>query len=167
MQKKSEKKKSEKKLPKLGLQSGHNGKPGRYYVRLNGRRTYLGYENGTGETPSEVMQRYLEAVLQWQKNGCTPPPTLVKPGISVEELAIRYLGWVETRGYSKDYIGHIKIAMQFLIDQCGHLSTSDFTRHTLEHISFCSGQVFVHLLSLVLSFVFFSWRNCYAKGFFR
>ena len=132
MARKSEKGKSDKKLPKLGLQSGHNGKPGRYYVRLNGRRTYLGYEDGTGETPSAVTQRYLEAVLQWQKNGCKPLPTHVKTGISVEELAIKYLGYVETRGYSKDYVGHIRIAMQFLIDQCGNLSTADFTRHTLK-----------------------------------
>jgi hypothetical protein len=44
------------------------------------------------------------------------------------------LGWIESRGYSKDYIGHIKIAMQFLIDRCGHLSTADFTRHTLKSL---------------------------------
>ena len=132
MQRKSEQRKSEKKLPKLGLQPGHNGKPGRYYVRLNGQRTYLGHENGTGEIPSEVTQHYLETVLQWQKNGGKTIPTRIKTGVPVTDLATRYLGWVESRGYSKDYIGHIKIAMQFLIDRCGHLSTADFTRHTLK-----------------------------------
>jgi hypothetical protein len=134
MQKKSTKRKSEKKYPNLCLQLGHKGKPGRYYVRLNGRRTYLGYEDGTGKEPSEVKQRHLEAVLQWQKNGCKPHPTHVKTGISVEELATKYLGWVESRGYSKDYVVHIRIALQFLIDQCGHLSTADFTRHTLKSL---------------------------------
>jgi hypothetical protein len=88
MQRKSEKKKSEKNLPNLCLQTGFKGKPGRYYVRLNGKRTYLGYENGIGEIPSEVTQRYLETILQWQKNGCKLIPTHVKSGISVEELAI-------------------------------------------------------------------------------
>jgi hypothetical protein len=134
MQKRTEKGKSEKSLPKLCLQSGHGEKPGRYYVRLNGQRTYLGYTDGTGETPGGVTQRYLETVLQWQKNGCKPTPTHVKTGIPVKDLAIKYLGWAESAGYSRDYVGHIRIAMQFLIDQCGHLSTAEFTRHTLKSL---------------------------------
>jgi hypothetical protein len=133
MQKKSEKRKSEKKLPKLGIQSGHGGKPGRYYVRLNGQRTYLGYENGTGKTPSEVTQSYLEAILKWQKNGCKPIPTHSKSSVSVETIAAKYLGWVESR-YSKSHTEHCRVAMQFLIDHCGHLSVDDFTRHTLKHL---------------------------------
>jgi len=133
MQRKSEQRKSEKKLPKLGLQPGHNGKPGRYYVRLNGQRTYLGYENGTGETPSEVTQGYLETVLRWQKNGSKPIPTHAKSNVSVETIAIKYLGRVESY-CSKSHTGHCRVAMQFLIDHCGYLSVDDFTRHTLKHL---------------------------------
>ena len=132
MKKKTEKRKSAKKLPKLGLQPGHDGRPGRYYVRLNGQRTYLGHTDGTGEPPSEVTERYLEAVLQWEKNGRKALPTHIKTGIPVEELATKFLAWVKSAGYSDGYVEHIRIAMQFLIDQCGHLSTADFTRHTLK-----------------------------------
>ena len=133
MQKKSETRKSGKESPNLCLQAGFRGKPGRYYVRLNGQRTYLGYENGTGKTPSEVTQNYLEAVLKWQKNGCKPIPTHVKSTVSVETIAAKYLGWVESR-YSKSHTDHCRGAMQFLIDHCGHLSVDDFTRHTLKHL---------------------------------
>jgi hypothetical protein len=137
MQKKSEKGKSDKKLPKLGIQPGHGGKPGRYpgryYVRLNGQRTYLGYENGTGETPSGVMQSYLEAILKWQKNGCKPIPTRAKSGVSVESIAMKYLGLVESR-CCKSHTDHCRVAMQFLIDHCGGISVDDFTRHTLKHL---------------------------------
>ena len=132
MQRKSEKGKSGKKLPKLGLQAGHNGKPGRYYVRLNGQRTYLGYENGTGETPTEVTQRYLEAVLRWEKNGNKPLPTHVKTGISCEELAVKYLKWVATEyRNSKPQYSHCKVAAQLLIDHCGNESVDNITKHTI------------------------------------
>jgi len=133
MQKRTEKGKSEKNLPKLCLQSGHGGKPGRYYVRLNGQRTYLGYTDGTGEIPGTVTQRYLETVLQWQKNGCKPLPTHVKSSVSVEAIATKYLAWVESR-YSKSHIDHCRIAMQFLIDHCGNLSVDDFTRYVLKQL---------------------------------
>ena len=132
MVRKSEKKKSEKKFPNLCLQSGRNGKPGRYYVRLNGRRMYLGYGNGTDKEPPEVKQRYLEAVLQWEKNGCKPIPTHVKTGISCEELAIKYLQWavIEHRD-SKSQYSHCKVAAQLLIDYCGNESVDNFTKHSL------------------------------------
>ena len=129
MTKTSKSRKSEKKYPLKGYQPGSNGRPGRYYVRLNGSRQYLGKDGDP-----DIDQHYLEAVLQWEKNGRKPLPTHVKTGIPVEELATQYLGWVESAGYSPGYVTHIRIAMQFLIDQCGHLSTAEFTRHTLKSL---------------------------------
>ena len=129
MRKKTEKKKPEKKHPKKGYQPGSGGRPGRYYVRLNGSRKYIGKDGDP-----DIDERYFEAVLQWEKNGRKPLPTHIKTGIPVEELATKYLVWAKSAGYSGGYVEHIRIAMQFLIDQCGHLSTAEFTRHTLKSL---------------------------------
>lgn len=128
--------KSEKKsdTPNIRFQKGHNGKPGRYYVRLNGNKKYLGYGDDSKKAPFEVTQRYTNLVEQWRRNGCKPSLSHVKPGISVEDLAVKYLEWFAEQGHTKETMSHSLRAMQFLIDHCGNLSTADFTRHTLKSL---------------------------------
>ena len=134
MQRRNEAEQPEKKTPKLCLQAGKNERPGRFYVRLGDKRHYLGYGDDPKHPPVEVALKYAEAVTQWKKNKYRLHPTHVKTGISVEELAVKYLKWSSEQGYSKDTIEHCKQAMQFLIDHCGNLSTADFTRHTLKSL---------------------------------
>ena len=107
-----------------------NPPPGRGFVELHGKRHYINapYESGEG------WGQYWDLIRQWENNGYKPFPTHVKTGISVNELAAKYLGWFSEQGYTKETIEHCQRAMQFLIDQCGHLSTAEFTRHTLKSL---------------------------------
>jgi len=107
-----------------------NPPPGRGFVELHGKRHYINapYESGEG------WGQYWDLIRQWENNGYKPFPTHVKTGISVNELAAKYLGWFSEQGYTKETIEHCHRAMQFLIDHCGSLSTADFTRHTLKSL---------------------------------
>ena len=134
MQRRNEAAQPGKKTPKLCCQAGNHGKPGRFYVRLGDKRRYLGYGNDPKHPPVEVALKYAEAVTQWKKAEHKLHPTHVKTGISVEELAVKYLEWFSAQGHRKETIGHCQRAMQFLINHCGTLSTANFTRHTLKSL---------------------------------
>ena len=120
-------KKSTKKYPKYRYQPGLNGKPGRGFVVLNGDRKYLEeeYESAAG------WKEYWDTVEQWDSNGRKPLPTHIKSGVSVAEVATKFLGWAISVYKNQTQQGHCKAVVQFLIDRCGSLSVDDFTRHTL------------------------------------
>jgi len=118
-------KKSAKKYPKYRYQPGLNGKPGRGFVVLNGERKYLEeeYESAAG------WKEYWNTVEQWDSNGRNPLPTHIKTGVSVAEVATKFLGWAIGVYKNQTQQGHCKAVVQFLIDRCGSLSVDDFTRH--------------------------------------
>ena len=124
MQRRNEAEQPGKKTPKLCCQAGDNGKPGRFYVRLGDKKHYLGYGDDPKHPPVEVALKYAEAVAQWKKNKYKLHPTHVRTGISVEELAVKYLEWIESAGYGQDYVGHIRIDTLELFKNSTSVSTN-------------------------------------------
>jgi integrase len=140
MTRKSIPQKSEKSRPAYRYQPAKGektlkGKPvldpplGRGFVELNGKRHYIEAPYGS----AEGWGKYWDLIRQWENNSRKPFPTHVKTGILVEELAIKYLRYMESR-YCAGSVEHVRIAMQFLIDHCGNLSTDEFSRHTLKKL---------------------------------
>ena len=152
-------------MPKLMNRPPKYTKMGKYaVVYFRGRPQYLGLY---GSPESKIAYSRFVAELQ-----ATPSPAVSQLAeekyVTVRELTAAFLNDAKENSDPISY-GHCRVVILDFLDRLygDNTPVDSFKPSCLEHISFCSGQVFVHLLSLVLSFVFFSWRNCYAKGFFR
>ena len=63
---------------------------GQAFVELAGRRFYLGKHGSKAS-----REKYEKHIADYLANGRKLPPTLVKSGISCQELAIHFLEWAE------------------------------------------------------------------------
>ena len=94
------------KMPKTNIPSYRLHKAtGQAFVELAGRRIYLG-KHGSKASKEEYERR----IAEYLANGKKLPPSLVKNGISCQELAIHFLEWAE--GY---YVKNGKQTETFLI----------------------------------------------------
>jgi len=122
------------KMPKTNIPSYRLHKAtGQAFVELAGRRFYLG-KHGSKASKKEYERR----VAEYLANGRKLPPTLVKNGISCQELTIHFLEWAEgyyvKNGKQTATFDHCRNAVSLLIKHYGNESVNNFTPFALEFL---------------------------------
>jgi len=106
---------------------------GQAFVELTGRRFYLG-KHGSKASKEEYEKR----IAEYLANGRKLPPTLVKKGISCQELAIHFLEWAEgyyvKNGVQTATFGLCRRAVSLLVKHYGNESTNNFSPLSLDFL---------------------------------
>ena len=106
---------------------------GQAFVELAGRRFYLG-KYGSKASKKE----YERHLAEYLANGRKLPPTLVKTGISCQELAIHFLEWAEgyyvKNGKQTTTFDHCRNAVSLLVKHYGNESVNNFSPLSLDFL---------------------------------
>ena len=121
-------------MPKTNIPSYRLHKAtGQAFVELAGRRIYLG-KHGSKASKEEYERR----IAEYLANGKKLPPTLVKNGISCQELAIHFLEWAEgyyvKNGKQTETFDHCRRAVSLVVKHYGNESVNNFTPLSLDHL---------------------------------
>ena len=122
-------------MPKKNLPSYRLHKPtGQAICSLRGKMFYLGQYKS-----KESRAKYNELIAEYLANDCKLPPTRSRSEITVEELALRFLGWAEGYYLDKDgkpteNVEHCQRAITPLVRHYGKNTVSEFGPLSLKFI---------------------------------
>jgi len=122
-------------MPKKNIPSYRLHKPtGQAICSLQGKMFYLGRYKS-----KESRARYNELIAEYLANDCKLPPTRSRNGITVEELALRFLEWAEEYYLDKDgkptaNVDQCQRAIAPLVRHYGKNTVSEFGSLSLKFV---------------------------------